>query len=105
MNETFIEKCLSGDAFLDEIDDYIDAWHEGDSVPDRELHDYLGMTWEEYSLWMTKPSILGAIVSAKRKKIDVMDELNQKLHALAARANSQEEAQKMMNWLEKQGKV
>lgn len=37
---------------LDDIlDNMIDAWH--DSGPDevRSLHEYLGMTWDEYKSW------------------------------------------------------
>lgn len=32
------------------IADRIDAWHNSDS--DLPLHDYLGMTWEEYQQWV-----------------------------------------------------
>ena len=28
MSNSFIEKCINGDASLDEIDDYIDEWHD-----------------------------------------------------------------------------
>lgn len=37
---SFIEKCLSGQALLDEVDFYIDQWHNGNS--DVPLHTYLG---------------------------------------------------------------
>jgi hypothetical protein len=37
--------------FQDFIDELIDEWHAGDSpLP---LHEYLGMTWEEYKLWLS----------------------------------------------------
>ena len=36
MNSSFIEKCINGDASLDEIDDYIDEWHDHDSANDLE---------------------------------------------------------------------
>ena len=46
---TFVEALRSGDADYDDIDDYIDAWHEGDSpLP---LHEFLGMTWHEFRVW------------------------------------------------------
>lgn len=32
----------------DELDDMIDAWHESGPEEIRPLHEYLGMTWEEY---------------------------------------------------------
>jgi hypothetical protein len=104
MDMTFIDKCISGDAFLDEVDDYIDAWHDTDIPEDIELHEYLGMTWKEYSLWVTNPSILGVIVDARRKDSSLEDLPSQEVKALAARASSQEEAQRVMNWLKKLGK-
>ena len=104
MDITFIDKCITGDAFLDEVDDYIDAWHDTDIPEDIELHEYLGMTWKEYSLWVTNPSILGVIVDARRKGSSLEDLPSQEVKALAARASSQEEAQRVMNWLKKLGK-
>jgi hypothetical protein len=32
----------------DDIDDMIDAWHDSGPEEKRSLHEYLGMTWEEY---------------------------------------------------------
>ena len=67
MNSSFIEKCINGDASLDEIDDYIDEWHDSDSTNDLELHEFLGMSWEEYSLWAIKPSLLEEIVNERKR--------------------------------------
>lgn len=33
-----------------DIDDLVDEWHKGDS--DLPLHEYLGMTWDEYQAWV-----------------------------------------------------
>jgi len=53
---TFIDLCLSGRAFVDEIDDYVDRWHKGGTgLP---LHEFLGLTRPEYSLWSEKHRIL-----------------------------------------------
>ncbi|CAM0107375.1 hypothetical protein MYOV065v1_p0016 [Vibrio phage PS15B.2] len=35
----------------DEIDDLIERWNE-DKETTLELHEYLGMTWEEYADWV-----------------------------------------------------
>lgn len=56
----FMELCLQGKALPEEIDDYIDAWHEGDS--DESLHEYLGMSSEEYSLWIKNPNAIHSII-------------------------------------------
>lgn len=37
----------------DEIDDFVEKWHEDENTT-QELHEYLGMSWEEYSAWVTK---------------------------------------------------
>lgn len=34
----------------DELNDKIDAWHDGDSP--EPLHRYLGWTWEQYKHWV-----------------------------------------------------
>jgi len=70
MNTSFIEKCINGDASLDEIDDYIDEWHDSDLSNGIELHEYLGMTWKEYSIWAIKPSFLAEIVNSRKQEID-----------------------------------
>ena len=54
--KTFVEKCLGGEALLDDIDDYIDRWHEGEGDPDASLAAFLGFTDEEYKLWAEKPN-------------------------------------------------
>ncbi len=65
MSQTFIEECLSGNASLEEIDDYISMWHE-DENNELELHEYLGLTLEEYSLWVENPSFLKLILLLKQ---------------------------------------
>ena len=46
---SFVEALRNGDADYEDIDDYINAWHEGDST--LPLHEFLGMTWSEYCIW------------------------------------------------------
>lgn len=58
---TFIEKCLNGDVLYEDIDDYIDIWHESDS--DDELFEFLGMTREEYAIWVKNPDTLPQIIA------------------------------------------
>jgi hypothetical protein len=52
----FIDLCPDGKVDFDDIDDFIDRWHE--TPRGAELHDYLGMTQEEYSLWLRVPDAL-----------------------------------------------
>jgi hypothetical protein len=64
---TFVEKCLSGEAVADEIDDYIDQWHE--ECGTGELYEFLGFTQEEYALWVDRPEALGQILDARKHHV------------------------------------
>ena len=103
MDKPFIDKCISGEAFLDEIDDYVDTWHD-DVSESIELNEYLGMTMREYALWITTPSILASIVDARRRGHS-LEEAPDEIHALAARASSHREAHSIMEWLKTIGKL
>ena len=98
----FIEKCLNGEALLDDIDDFIDEWHESEGkLP---LYKFLGMKKSEYSLWVADAGVLPFIVTAHRQKMEVHDFLND-LNALpmAARSDGPVKARQLMNWLKKEG--
>lgn len=41
---------------MPELDDLIDAWHDGGGG--QALHEYLGWTWEEYARWLRNPADL-----------------------------------------------
>ena len=101
----FISSCLSGVAFVDEIDDYIKRWHSGLAGKHQELHEFLGMSWDEYSLWATRPSILASILNSRRRNISLDEELNFERVALAARAKNNQAALKMEEWLKQIGKL
>ena len=68
---TFVEKCLSGSARPEEIEDYVDFWHTGGD--NRELYQYLGLTLEEYSRWVENPSTLDQILGAKKRNLTVRE--------------------------------
>nr|VFK27282.1 MAG: hypothetical protein BECKMB1821G_GA0114241_102638 [Candidatus Kentron sp. MB]VFK31100.1 MAG: hypothetical protein BECKMB1821I_GA0114274_102038 [Candidatus Kentron sp. MB]VFK75520.1 MAG: hypothetical protein BECKMB1821H_GA0114242_102437 [Candidatus Kentron sp. MB] len=93
----FIERCLSGDALMDEIDDYVERWSDGEEGKGMALHDFLGMTWEEYSIWGTRPSILPVILRSKRNGVSLDDELGAERRLLVARADGTEKAERMTN--------
>jgi hypothetical protein len=100
----FVDLCLSGDVLEDEVDDFVESWHE-DENSTQELHEYLGMSWEEYSVWATRPSILPFILSARKNRTTFDLEVNQERLALAARAESAQEAAKLEAWLKLIGKA
>jgi hypothetical protein len=69
--KSFIELCLEGKALLSDIDQFVEKWHESDS--DESIEEYLGMTFEEYALWVEKPKTLKHIIAARRKNIPLSD--------------------------------
>ncbi|CDH45547.1 conserved hypothetical protein [Candidatus Contendobacter odensis Run_B_J11] len=98
----FILKCLSGDALLEDVDDYVERWHEGAST--LSLCKYLGMSRSEYELWVIDPDVLPFVVEAHRTHRDV-NEVIEEFNALplAARAASPERARKLATWLKNAG--
>ncbi len=62
----FVERCLSGEALPDEIDDYVDLWHEGEGDPEASLAEFLGFTKEEYKQWAENPNLLTFILRARK---------------------------------------
>ena len=98
----FIEMCLSGEALLDEIDDFVDEWHEGDGTVT--LHRFLGMTRSEYALWVNDSGVLPFIVVARREGKDVSEVIeNFNALPLAARSDGPLKAARLMKWLKSEG--
>lgn len=98
----FIEKCLVGLALPDDIDDFVDSWHDGDSkLP---LHRYLGMSKTEYSLWVDNPDVLPFVINAHHFGKNISDLLGEeKTLPLAARSDGPDKALKLMQWLNNEG--
>ncbi len=61
----FVDRCLRGEVLVDDIDDYVDLWHEGGE--DVSLHDFLGFTPEEYALWVERPDSIKFILNARQR--------------------------------------
>lgn len=104
-DSSFVSKCLNGEVLLDEIDDFIDEWHSGDSI--EPLHSFLGMTQDEYRLWVDDPSALKYILSAHRENIPVnlliSSDYEHNQMKIAARAGNVTELQRLFDWINKRG--
>jgi hypothetical protein len=62
---TFLERYLNGEAAADDIDVYVDRWHsESGKQP---IYDFLGLTRDEYALWLRHPEVLPQIAKARRQ--------------------------------------
>ncbi|MBX3446418.1 MAG: hypothetical protein KF765_06665 [Parvibaculaceae bacterium] len=104
--KSFVAQCLIGERLLDEVDDFIDQWHEG--VMEGDLRECLGLNAEEYAAWLHEPDTLALVVAARHAKVSLEDFLREKQAgqlALAARASSREEAHKVYEWLQKTKRI
>ena len=57
----FIALCLIGREEPENIDFYIERWHNGDGG-DKPLHEYLGFSKEDYGHWLKYPNSLHQIL-------------------------------------------
>jgi hypothetical protein len=76
----FIEKCVAQEVAYDDIDDFIEQWHQ--DPQGKSIYEFLGMTGQEYDLWIAEDSVLPMIVSvhAQNRNLDeVLDECRREL--------------------------
>lgn len=84
----------------DEIDDFVDFWHE--SGENGELHEFLGLTWEEYSLWVSNAAFVNIIIAARRSGQPIAEAVNDSLRheeRLAARADDAGKLAALRRWI------
>lgn len=60
---TFLKLWLEGAVSETEIGRFVEDWHEGRAGTGLDLHDYLGLSWDEYQRWATTPSALPLILA------------------------------------------
>lgn len=106
---SYMEQLLHGDALLEDIDNFIDAWHD---APDDSksaslsLEEFLGMSADEYRLWVERPESLRFIAAAHRHKQPIAAILGKEdRYGLAARSEAQGEAHELLRWLIERGRV
>jgi hypothetical protein len=106
---TYMEQLLRGRVLMDSIDDFIDAWHDAPAdskIASQSLHEFLGMSWDEYRLWVERPEALRFIAAAHRQGKPVAEILaTRDRYGLAARAGNQGVAHELLQWLIERGRV
>jgi hypothetical protein len=102
--EKFIDQCLKGEALADEIDDFVDVWHESEvGVP---LHEFLGFTHDEYALWVERPDSLKFILYARKHDRPLGDFRSvSEAYSMAARSVSPEDVEELIDWLRRTGRI
>ncbi|MER7251805.1 hypothetical protein [Kribbella sp. NPDC000426] len=101
---TFVDAVLQGRALPDDIDDYIEAWHDTPGAPDS-VSQFLGLTAAEYALWVEHPQSLRFVFAARkhhRSVAEIRDVAT--AAAAAARAENDDEAKKLLAWLKQTGR-
>jgi DNA-directed RNA polymerase specialized sigma subunit len=103
--QTFMEQYINGEVLAEDIDDFIDAWHR--NPENKEIFEYLGMTMEEYSIWLRDPDVLPHVARARRANLDVVTVLRQSVDELpiAARSSDKLKVKRLLQWLEQRGKI
>lgn len=103
--DSFVDLCVRGEALVEEIDDFVERWHEGDEAGP--LRQFLGMTAEEYNEWVVHPDVLPLIVAAHKLGLSlsrIMD-LDGASYRMAARARSADELSAVIAFLKRKGIV
>ena len=65
--KNFRQRFMYGLCNFDAIDDDIADWHESTEC-ECELHEYLGLTWEDYSLFVTNPAEFESRLLSQRQE-------------------------------------
>lgn len=104
MSDSYLAQVLEGKALWTDIDDHVEEWHESSSG--EALHEFLGLTWEEYALWVERPRALRLIIAAREHDQPVSELLEQvEEFAFAARGLSPEDARAVRAWLQETGRL
>lgn len=100
--QTFMELAIDGYREADEIDDFVSEWHDAGSG--LKLHEFLGMTHEEYTLWVAEPDLISLIVGARVQHRPLLDAVNDNLveERIAARSSHTRKLQILQKWIEVQ---
>ncbi|WP_037183801.1 hypothetical protein [Rhodococcoides fascians] len=71
-SQTFIDACLAGDADANDLDDWIDRWHESDSA--QSLDEFIGLTKEEARWPWTGYGNIPEVLDRRRQAISDTNE-------------------------------
>jgi hypothetical protein len=96
----FIDLAVAGLVEDEEIDDYVEMWHESadDLGP---IYSFLGMTEEEYAAWALDPDVLPHIITAHKRRKSFSDTLKVAYEErLAARSGNPDKLAHIRNWLQ-----
>jgi hypothetical protein len=99
-NSSFMDLVLQGRVLSDEIDDFVERWHDNDST--EEIYEYLGLTFEEYSLWVSDPDNIDIIIYARHADKPLTEAVNDNLQheeRIAARSDEAAKISALARWI------
>jgi hypothetical protein len=98
----FFELYLAGLVKGDQMDDFVAAWHEAPENEDRPLAAFLGMTEDEYAVWVMDPAALPMLRTARRATVPFRTSISNYVAALRGASKAADEATilALSNWLE-----
>jgi hypothetical protein len=102
IRQTYMQLALQGYREPDEIDDFVSEWHRAGTG--LSLHEYLGLTHDEYTLWVADPDLIDTIVGARISGRPLFDAVNDNLREdrLAARADQTRKLKILRGWIDAQ---
>jgi hypothetical protein len=101
---TFVDLALEGQVLSEEIDDFVDQWHE--KPPQQPLHKFLGFSRPEYALWVEQPDMLDHILRARRENLSLASVISEDYELrMAARSGNTPKLRRLKAWLKKEGLV
>lgn len=62
--KTFVELLKEGIVNSDDIDSFVEEWHER-YIGNKSLHEFLGMTWDEYKKITDNPKMIEIMFPVK----------------------------------------
>jgi len=102
--KSFMDLSLQGEALPDQIDDFVDIWHEGGTG--LKLSEFLGFTDDEYSLWVEKPNFLKYILGARKNDKSISDYHDRSsILQLADPDGCVEDIEELIVWFKRMGQV
>ena len=60
---TFAEAVRAGKAKLEDVDDWVEDWHNGAGGDDQTLKDYLGFDDALYSAWLRNANAISVLLN------------------------------------------
>ena len=99
----FLELYRDGKVSAQEIEDFIEAWHNSEDTEQCPLAEFLGMTEDEYTVWMASRKALPAIVAARQQGRPLVELVADHLAELqlAASPTDRSAIHALSNWLDK----